>query len=308
VINWQYEVIRTPPLLAKYHDQRQRWAVKTGMDADAHLVNLAHVVPTTIFYLRSLPAPAVLPVRSRLRPVETTVWSLSAVLLRYKMETDSDYHLVLSDSGGRTMIAEIPAPQCIATSPFLPAIRVVRRAFTARFAPTRAWQRPRVPVTIIGVGFFDFKHGQSGVAPNAIELHPVLAIRWPGGGTPSLPGGPALPVATSAPAPAASPTVAPSHAALTVVVAISPNPVSYGAYPTLSVQTAPRATCQISVVYSTGRQPISYPAHTTQADASGRIVEQGQWHMESKGTGGVATATCSAGGRTATGQAAFSIV
>ena len=28
--------------------------------------------------------------------------------------------------------------------------------------------------TIRGVGFFDFLHGQTGVAPNGIELHPVL--------------------------------------------------------------------------------------------------------------------------------------
>jgi hypothetical protein len=31
--------------------------------------------------------------------------------------------------------------------------------------------------TVIGVAFFDFKHGQTGVAPNAIELHPLLAFR-----------------------------------------------------------------------------------------------------------------------------------
>jgi hypothetical protein len=30
---------------------------------------------------------------------------------------------------------------------------------------------------VIGVAFFDFKHGQTGVAPNAIELHPLLAFR-----------------------------------------------------------------------------------------------------------------------------------
>jgi hypothetical protein len=28
-----------------------------------------------------------------------------------------------------------------------------------------------------GVAFFDFKHGQTGVAPNAIELHPILKFR-----------------------------------------------------------------------------------------------------------------------------------
>ena len=30
--------------------------------------------------------------------------------------------------------------------------------------------------TITGVAFFDFKHGQTGVAPNAIELHPVVSF------------------------------------------------------------------------------------------------------------------------------------
>jgi hypothetical protein len=90
--------------------------------------------------LRSLPAPGFLPLHSRLRPVETTVWALDAILLRYKVEEDSDVHLVIADTGGRTMIAEIPAPQCVgSTSPFLPAIRVVRRAFAARFRPTAFW-------------------------------------------------------------------------------------------------------------------------------------------------------------------------
>jgi hypothetical protein len=28
--------------------------------------------------------------------------------------------------------------------------------------------------TIRGIGFFDFLHGQTGVAPNGVELHPVL--------------------------------------------------------------------------------------------------------------------------------------
>jgi hypothetical protein len=32
-------------------------------------------------------------------------------------------------------------------------------------------------VTITGVGFWDEDHGQTGVAPNAIELHPVLRFK-----------------------------------------------------------------------------------------------------------------------------------
>src|SRR5205085_10980267 len=82
----------------------------------------------------------------------------------------------------RTMMVELPAPQCVGSSrsPFLPAIRAVRRAFVGRFHPTATWQRPRIRARIAGVGFFDFRHGQSGVAPNAIELHPVLSMRWAG--------------------------------------------------------------------------------------------------------------------------------
>jgi hypothetical protein len=32
--------------------------------------------------------------------------------------------------------------------------------------------------TLIGVGFFDRLHGQLGVAPNGIELHPVLDVTF----------------------------------------------------------------------------------------------------------------------------------
>jgi len=29
---------------------------------------------------------------------------------------------------------------------------------------------------VVGVAFFDYDHGQTGVAPNAIEFHPVLGF------------------------------------------------------------------------------------------------------------------------------------
>jgi hypothetical protein len=38
-------------------------------------------------------------------------------------------------------------------------------------------------VRVTGIGFFDFIHGQAGVAPNGIELHPVLGITFLGDGT-----------------------------------------------------------------------------------------------------------------------------
>lgn len=91
----------------------ERWAVKTGTDPDARLLNLHAVPPTTIHHLTSLPPPHTLPARHRGRPVETTVSSLTATVIRYRLEPDSDYHLVLRDGTGPTMIAELPAPRCV---------------------------------------------------------------------------------------------------------------------------------------------------------------------------------------------------
>jgi hypothetical protein len=50
---------------------------------------------------------------------------------------------------------------------------------------TTSPQNPAATVTVVGVGFFDILHGQTGVAPNAIELHPVLQICFGKGCTPS---------------------------------------------------------------------------------------------------------------------------
>jgi uncharacterized protein (TIGR03437 family) len=154
-----------------------RWPVKTGTDADANLVNLNSLTPTTIADLSALPAPSNKPDNNRVPPTETTVFVLSATLTDYKLEDDSDYHIVLQDSGGKTMIAEIPLPACVgAGSRFLASIAGARSQFNARFTATTSFKTASIPVQIKGVGFFDLLHGQAGVAPNGIELHPVLDI------------------------------------------------------------------------------------------------------------------------------------
>src|SRR5262249_26156177 len=47
-----------------------------------------------------------------------------------------------------------------------------------------------IPVTIIGVRFFDFAHNQAGRAPNIVEIHPILNIEF--GTPPPLPAAPLL--------------------------------------------------------------------------------------------------------------------
>ena len=163
----------------------ERWPVKTGTDPDASKVDLSKVTDTTIAQLTALQAPSNPPQNGRVAPVETTVYRVHATLLAYKMEGDSDYHLELSDGQGHTMIAEIPDPACVSggqnsSSPFLPGIEAARAAFDARYTPTGSYQQANVQVVITGVGFFDFIHGQLGVAPNGIELHPVLSITFGG--------------------------------------------------------------------------------------------------------------------------------
>ena len=105
----------------------------------------------------------------------------------YKKESDVDYHIVIQDDHGNTMVTEIPSPACIVTSaaprvpalsPFTPGISIARGKFDAKFAATQFFQTANVPVRITGVGFFDFLHGQTGVAPNGIELHPILDITF----------------------------------------------------------------------------------------------------------------------------------
>ncbi len=104
-------------------------------------------------------------------------------LVEYKLETDSDYHLVLSDGNGHTMIAEIPDPTCVGSgSPLAGGITTARNEFDAKYKPTSSFQTANVPVTVTGVGFFDFLHGQTGVAPNGIELHAVQDVQF-GSGT-----------------------------------------------------------------------------------------------------------------------------
>jgi Bacterial Ig-like domain (group 3)/Lamin Tail Domain/Divergent InlB B-repeat domain len=168
----------------------ERWSVKVGTDSDANLVNINNPVHTTIGQLRSLTPPADPPGppdNSRIQPTEATVYVVDATMTLYKKETDVDYHIVIQDDSGQTMIAEIPSPACVltptsprqlVTGPFSSGIAGAREKFDARFTATPNFQTANVPVRVKGVAFFDFIHGQTGVAPNGIELHPLLDIEF----------------------------------------------------------------------------------------------------------------------------------
>lgn len=154
----------------------ERWDVKTGTDSLAGQVQLTPQA-TSISALTALPAPSSWPPPARLR-AESATYSLTVTLREFKLESDSDYHLVLADAAGATMIGEIPDPGCVgAASPFRSAIAQARQAFDQSFHATPSLQPADAQVSVSGVLFFDKLHGQAGVAGNGVELHPILSLK-----------------------------------------------------------------------------------------------------------------------------------
>lgn len=158
----------------------ERWSVKTGTDPQAPAISLSSYISSTIYNFHQSTRPSSLPSNGRVSPRETTQYRLSGTLTKYVRESDSDYHLVIKDSAGRTMIIELPASNCVgAGSPFGTGISRARSQFDAKFTATTSFKTTSTAVTIKGIGFWDYLHGQTGVAPNGIEIHPVLDITFP---------------------------------------------------------------------------------------------------------------------------------
>jgi hypothetical protein len=166
------------PQLASVSCPVERGPVKEGSDADRYKVSTT-VTAASIYYLRSRAKPSSYPRNNRIAPVELRTWSVTAILKQYKQESDGDIHLVIKDSAGRSMIAEIPYGGCVpTTSRWKSAIASARAAFTHVYAVSTSWHYVSRSVTLRGLGMFDPLHGQTGVAPNGIELHPVIYVAF----------------------------------------------------------------------------------------------------------------------------------
>lgn len=157
----------------------ERWSVKTLQDPTGRTLNLSTHKTTTVAALRARPVKRG-PGGSRGAGVESTVFQVRARLVEAKVEADSDIHLVIRDlNTWGTMIVEFPlAPSCTpgATTGAKTRMKNARTAFVAAcgMPGDTSFETLTGRATIRGVGFFDFLHGQTGVAPNGIELHPVL--------------------------------------------------------------------------------------------------------------------------------------
>ena len=161
---------------------KERWHVKTLSDKDTVKIDFKNRIKTTINTQAKLPKPAKIPKNMPRQNTEFNVYTIDCYIIEYKRETDKDIHIVLRDlKSNATMVAEIPSPECP---------EVQRTSRYKKFADLYTWftvnigkptssfktlPKP-VKVRITGVGFYDFIHGQRGMAPNGREIHPVLSI------------------------------------------------------------------------------------------------------------------------------------
>jgi hypothetical protein len=124
----------------------ERWKVKTLQDQPELVYRGTKSIAWLVRRKKPQPLP---PTRA---PLEFNIYRVVAavthVIPQNAQDGDGDLHLVLDDGAGETMIAEARAD-----------VRLCEKA------------------ELIGVAFFDFDHGQTGLADNEIELHPILKFR-----------------------------------------------------------------------------------------------------------------------------------
>lgn len=144
-------------------------------DGRAKLVNLTPRA-TSVDWLRARPVVRD-PQGLRATGIERQVFRVRARLVSAKIEDDGDVHLVIASrkDARHTMIVELPSADCLRHARGRNRINAARRAFASAcgLPGTSSFATLAGTATIEGVGFFDFIHGQRGVAPNGIELHPL---------------------------------------------------------------------------------------------------------------------------------------
>jgi uncharacterized protein YraI len=160
---------------------KERWAVKTLSDEDTNRIDFSRIIRSTVHEQISLPKCSH---NKRRLSSETLVYAIDCLVVGFKRESeDKDIHVIIRDATtNETMVAEILGYECA-------AVQQTGRA--KQFKQLHDWfienighstskfvylQEP-IPVRITGVGFFDFIHGQKGMASNGREIHPVLSMR-----------------------------------------------------------------------------------------------------------------------------------
>lgn len=165
----------------------ERWAQKTMSDPEAARVDA--IPENTTVTLLATPGPVdrchVGNEPRGVGPEEFKTFAVEGVITVAKLEADHDIHIAIADVSAEelpaTMIVEVADPACAPHSVIyqeLVAARGQLRSMLGRVPLTMAALRKLVGkrVRVVGVGFFDHAHGQSGMARSCQELHPVRSI------------------------------------------------------------------------------------------------------------------------------------
>ena len=147
--------------------------MKTLADPDATRIDFLNVTPTTIADLNALTAHCSGLPDARTFVEEFRLYEVTGVIVVARDEADHDVHLALADPSdpSQTIVVEVVDPTCATTSPYVTTLS------NARMQYKRLGVQPGQRVTVRGVGFFDFAHGQTGRSQSCVELHPVLDVK-----------------------------------------------------------------------------------------------------------------------------------
>ena len=159
-----------------------RWDIKTINDSQSGLINFTpvNIEFAGLYMIDSLSFGnnKKFHTMARLKD-EEQVYRLKCRLIKWTVEDDSDYHLIVSslNNNDSTIVCEIPSNNC--ESNFQPQFskcrNIIENCSGHREGRWHVIDNGTI-ITIEGIVFHDFKHTAKGTSPNCLELHPVLNI------------------------------------------------------------------------------------------------------------------------------------
>jgi len=154
------------------------WKLMTLSDSSKGAVSWTPV-STGIADIAKLTAPTRI-LASRNNTFEKKTWQVTAVVERYRIQSNGEIVLEMNDVHTSTyMNAYMPNPRCLSKNTRGRAdILAARTAFTkACGAPAASWQTLGATVAVTGVGFWNPVKTTLGALGNGAELRPVTGFK-----------------------------------------------------------------------------------------------------------------------------------
>jgi hypothetical protein len=164
-----------------------RWLVSWGVDAYAQKT-APKPTPTTIEHLNTFQRPIDLPARgkapvfyrtNRIKGIETVLWKVKGTVISQAAEHDGDYRLIVADEHGNAVCCVMPDPKLAPkTGPVSAKLNAARDVVQRKFHPTFEAKDVKVPVEVIGFGYFGRMNPEENPSPEGFQLHPLVSVRF----------------------------------------------------------------------------------------------------------------------------------